>query len=129
MRLAFVQLAVRDRAASAAWYRAVAGMREVMSDEAGDFTLLEGDGGRLALKGGRSSGALLEFETLTGEESKKAIAGQDIGRDDGAAKAFVDMLAQRTQQVGRNGFDGRLQHGSSAARCRGRSPRPPTRAP
>jgi cell division protease FtsH len=30
----------------------------------------------------RLAGALLEFETLTGEESKKAIKGEDIGRDD-----------------------------------------------
>jgi hypothetical protein len=30
------------------------------------------------------------------------------------------MLAQRTQQIGRNGFDGRLQHGSSATHCRSR---------
>jgi cell division protease FtsH len=30
----------------------------------------------------RLATALLEFETLTGEESKKAIAGEDIGRDD-----------------------------------------------
>ncbi|NNC73504.1 MAG: ATP-dependent metallopeptidase FtsH/Yme1/Tma family protein [Sphingomonadaceae bacterium] len=28
------------------------------------------------------AGALLEYETLTGEESKKAIKGEDIGRDD-----------------------------------------------
>ena len=28
------------------------------------------------------AGALLEYETLTGEESKKAIAGEDIGRPD-----------------------------------------------
>jgi cell division protease FtsH len=30
----------------------------------------------------RLAGALLEFETLTGEESKKAIRGDDIGRED-----------------------------------------------
>ena len=29
----------------------------------------------------RLATALLEYETLTGEESKRAIAGQDIGRD------------------------------------------------
>ncbi|RJF93933.1 ATP-dependent zinc metalloprotease FtsH [Sphingomonas cavernae] len=29
--------------------------------------------------------ALLEYETLSGEESKRAIAGEDIGRDDGNA--------------------------------------------
>ena len=31
--------------------------------------------------------ALLEYETLSGEESKKAIKGEDIGRDDSSAKA------------------------------------------
>jgi cell division protease FtsH len=30
----------------------------------------------------RLAGALLEFETLNGEEAKKAIKGEDIGRDD-----------------------------------------------
>jgi cell division protease FtsH len=28
------------------------------------------------------AGALLEYETLNGEESKKAIRGEDIGRED-----------------------------------------------
>ena len=31
--------------------------------------------------------ALLEYETLTGEEAKKAIAGEDIGRDDKANRS------------------------------------------
>jgi cell division protease FtsH len=35
----------------------------------------------------RLAGALLEFETLTGEESKKVIAGDDIGRDNPSTKA------------------------------------------
>jgi cell division protease FtsH len=30
----------------------------------------------------RLAGALLEYETLNGEESKKAIRGEDIGRED-----------------------------------------------
>jgi cell division protease FtsH len=30
----------------------------------------------------RLAGALLEYETLNGEEAKKAIAGEDIGRED-----------------------------------------------
>jgi cell division protease FtsH len=34
----------------------------------------------------RLAGALLEFETLTGEESKKAIKGEDIGREDPLSK-------------------------------------------
>jgi cell division protease FtsH len=32
----------------------------------------------------RLAGALLEYETLNGEESKKAIRGEDIGREDPA---------------------------------------------
>ena len=32
------------------------------------------------------AGALLEYETLTGEESKRAIKGEDIGRDNPSAK-------------------------------------------
>jgi cell division protease FtsH len=35
----------------------------------------------------RLAGALLEFETLTGEESKKAIRGEDIGREDPGSRA------------------------------------------
>ncbi|HYW17236.1 MAG TPA: ATP-dependent zinc metalloprotease FtsH [Allosphingosinicella sp.] len=35
----------------------------------------------------RLAGALLEFETLTGEESKKAIKGEDIGREDPGSRS------------------------------------------
>ncbi|MBY8824588.1 ATP-dependent zinc metalloprotease FtsH [Sphingomonas colocasiae] len=34
----------------------------------------------------RLAEALLEYETLSGEESKRAIAGEDIGRDDAGSK-------------------------------------------
>ena len=34
----------------------------------------------------RLAGSLLEYETLTGEEAKKAIAGEDIGREDPMSK-------------------------------------------
>jgi cell division protease FtsH len=30
----------------------------------------------------RLAGALLEYETLNGDEAKRAIAGEDIGRED-----------------------------------------------
>jgi cell division protease FtsH len=33
----------------------------------------------------RLAQSLLEFETLTGEEAKKAIKGEDIGRDDSSS--------------------------------------------
>jgi len=33
------------------------------------------------------AGALLEYETLSGEEARRAIAGEDIGRDDDQGKA------------------------------------------
>jgi cell division protease FtsH len=41
----------------------------------------------------RLAGALLEYETLTGEESKRAIAGEDIGRDDGNSRTPVSIAA------------------------------------
>jgi cell division protease FtsH len=41
----------------------------------------------------RLAGALLEYETLTGEESKRAIAGEDIGRDDGNSRTPVSITA------------------------------------
>ena len=41
----------------------------------------------------RLAAALLEFETLTGEESKKAIAGEDIGREDPALRAPKALAA------------------------------------
>ena len=34
----------------------------------------------------RLAGALLEFETLTGEESKRAIRGEDVGREDPSSR-------------------------------------------
>jgi cell division protease FtsH len=37
----------------------------------------------------RLAGALLEYETLTGEESKRIIVGDSIGRDEGGAKRPV----------------------------------------
>ena len=37
----------------------------------------------------RLAAALLEYETLTGEESKRAIAGEDIGREDPSKKKPV----------------------------------------
>ncbi|MDT9598178.1 ATP-dependent zinc metalloprotease FtsH [Sphingosinicella rhizophila] len=37
----------------------------------------------------RLAGALLEYETLNGEEAKKAISGDDIGRDDTDSKRLV----------------------------------------
>jgi cell division protease FtsH len=37
----------------------------------------------------RLASALLEFETLTGEESKRAIAGEDVGRGDGSVRPPV----------------------------------------
>jgi cell division protease FtsH len=39
----------------------------------------------------RLAGALLEFETLTGEESKRVIAGEDIGRGDTGAKTPLSL--------------------------------------
>jgi cell division protease FtsH len=41
----------------------------------------------------RLAGALLEYETLTGEESKKAIRGEDIGREDPANRRPLIPLA------------------------------------
>ena len=41
----------------------------------------------------RLAAALLEFETLTGEESKKAIKGEDIGREDPALRAPKALAA------------------------------------
>src|SRR3954447_7922966 len=41
----------------------------------------------------RLAGALLEYETLNGEESKKAIRGEDIGRDDSnSARPLIPAL-------------------------------------
>jgi cell division protease FtsH len=40
----------------------------------------------------RLAEALLEYETLTGEESKRAIAGEDIGREDPSKKKGVPAV-------------------------------------
>ena len=41
----------------------------------------------------RLAGALLEYETLNGEEAKKAIKGEDIGREDPGSKRPVLPVA------------------------------------
>jgi len=41
----------------------------------------------------RLATALLEYETLTGDEAKKAIAGESIGRDEGNSRRPVQMGA------------------------------------
>jgi cell division protease FtsH len=41
----------------------------------------------------RLASALLEYETLTGDEAKRAIAGEDIGREDPSAKAPGKLAA------------------------------------
>jgi cell division protease FtsH len=41
----------------------------------------------------RLAGALLEYETLNGEESKRAIRGEDIGRDNPSTSRPVTALA------------------------------------
>jgi len=39
----------------------------------------------------RLAGALLEYETLNGEESKRVIKGEDIGRTDGGSKNALEL--------------------------------------
>src|SRR3546814_15180251 len=46
--------------------------RKVLTDQIDELHLL--------------AGALLEYETLSGEEAKRAIKGEDIGREDDATK-------------------------------------------
>jgi cell division protease FtsH len=41
----------------------------------------------------RLGAALLEYETLSGEESKRIIKGEDIGRDEAASRAHVPQSA------------------------------------
>ena len=40
----------------------------------------------------RLAGALLEYETLNGDEAKRAIAGEDIGRGDPGARSKVPEI-------------------------------------
>ncbi|MGU7730940.1 hypothetical protein ACV2XV_30420, partial [Klebsiella pneumoniae] len=39
------------------------------------------------------AGALLDYETLSGDEIKRLIAGEDIGRDTGGAKPALTPVA------------------------------------
>ena len=41
----------------------------------------------------RLAAGLLEYETLTGEEAKRAIAGEDIGREDPSSKTPRKLAA------------------------------------
>ena len=59
--------------------------------------------------------ALLEFETLTGEESKKAIKGEDIGREDPSNKRPVLPVAGSSipsTRRPRGGFGGPAPQGA-----------------
>ena len=63
----------------------------------------------------RLAGALLEYETLTGEESKRAIAGEDIGREDPANRRPVLPAAGTsipTTRKPRGGFGGPAPQGA-----------------
>src|SRR3546814_6357738 len=40
------------------------------------------------------AGALLEYETLSGEEAKRAIKGEDIGREDDADKRSEEHTSE-----------------------------------
>lgn len=64
MRLAFVELRVRDVDAAVAWYRDVLGLELLMRDETSGFALLRAGDGQVALKAGEPTpgGALLAFE-------------------------------------------------------------------
>ncbi|MFN3944155.1 MAG: ATP-dependent zinc metalloprotease FtsH [Allosphingosinicella sp.] len=63
----------------------------------------------------RLANALLEYETLSGEESKKAIRGEDIGREDPGAKQPVLPVAGSSipsTRRPRGGFGGPAPQGA-----------------
>jgi cell division protease FtsH len=65
----------------------------------------------------RLANALLEFETLTGEESKRAIKGEDIGREDPSSKrpilpAAGSSIPSTRRPSGGGGFGGAAPQGA-----------------
>ena len=55
--LFFVEIRTGDRASLVAWYVGMLGLKVVLDDAAGDFTLLAAGPTRLAIKGGREATA------------------------------------------------------------------------
>jgi catechol 2,3-dioxygenase-like lactoylglutathione lyase family enzyme len=77
VRLHFVELRVRDLAASVAWYRDVLGLEVVQADEVGRFALLSGG---VALKEGEpGGGVLLAFEVASLERFAGEVKASDEG--------------------------------------------------
>ena len=62
----------------------------------------------------RLAGALLEYETLNGEEAKKVIAGEQIGRDDGDLRRPVALNTGGSSipKTKRPGFGGPAPQGA-----------------
>ena len=64
----------------------------------------------------RLAGALLEYETLTGEEAKRAIRGEDIGREDPASRRpdlpVTGASIPKTRRAPRGGIAGPAAQGA-----------------
>ncbi len=61
----------------------------------------------------RLAGALLEYETLTGEESKRVIKGEDIGREDpGSKRPILPVAGSSIPSTRRPGFGGPAPQGA-----------------
>lgn len=88
------ELAVRDIAVSLAWYRDRLGLRVVLLDAPNGFALLEGQGGRLALKAGTPvpGGVTLHVEVadLAAGLDRLGLADTPVKTsDEGYREAFV----------------------------------------
>jgi catechol 2,3-dioxygenase-like lactoylglutathione lyase family enzyme len=80
MRLHFVELQVRDWAASLVWYRETLGLEVLLTDTAASFALLRAGTGRLALKAGTPSpgGVLLALEVDDLSPWQSRLALEDV---------------------------------------------------
>jgi predicted enzyme related to lactoylglutathione lyase len=95
--LDFVELRTGDRAGVVAWYARVVGLAVVLDDEAGDFTLLDAGGTRLAVRGGRpaqatgSAALMFRVDDLDGERARIVATGVESSEIKASAEGYRDF--------------------------------------
>ena len=79
MKLAFIELGVRNLAASLRWYERALGFTAELVDEAHGFAMMRG--GTLALKQGARGSARLQFEVASIDAERARLILLGIGPD------------------------------------------------
>jgi len=84
IELFLVEIRVRERTMVARWYCETLGLKTLLDDRVGDFTLLAAGATRLAIKGGRdaepsgSVALMFRVDDLEGERRRLAESGVQV---------------------------------------------------